>query len=317
MGVAANRPAVSAIVCTRGRAASVVATIETILANDHDSFELVVIDQSDDDATERALRPFSTDGRFRYVREPSIGLGRSRNAGLREARADVVVYTDDDVTVPPDWLTVMDAVFAEWPRCAVAFCNVDAGPHDPSTGFIPTYLRTGTVEIASVRGKCRARGIGAGLAVRRSAVLSLGGFDPHLGAGGEFSSCEDGDIALRALLGGRTVVETDRVTVVHHGFRTWDEGRVLTRRDFRGIGACLAKPMRARRWRAVSVLAYESLWIAGLKPIVRTVKHRRYSGLKSSWYLWSAFFEALRWPVDRTTLLFVEPAPAGSAAGRN
>jgi glycosyltransferase involved in cell wall biosynthesis len=299
-----SRPTVTAVVCTRDRGAELNATLRSILANDHENFELIVIDQSSDDRTRDAVTPFLRDRRVRYERSNAYGLGRARNTGLDLACADVIVYTDDDVTVPVDWLTEMAAVFAARADVAVAFCNVAAGPHDETAGFVPAYERRGELEISAVWRKNAARGIGAGLAVRRSMIEELGRFDPLLGAGAHFSSCEDGDIALRALLAGRHVFETDAVSVVHHGFRTWEEGRALTRRDWYGIGAAYAKPIRAGRVTALSIVAYEGIWRAFLVPASRILRGRRPQGLKRGLYFWSGFAKGLRTPLDRATLVF-------------
>src|SRR5690242_4948838 len=118
--MASHESAVSAVVCTRNRGASVVATVESILASDCADFEVVVVDQSSDDATEQALAPI-TDSRHRVVRSNTQGLGRARNIGLEAAASDVCCFTDDDCTVPPEWLRVMADVFRREPRVAVAF----------------------------------------------------------------------------------------------------------------------------------------------------------------------------------------------------
>ncbi len=273
-------PSISAVVCTRNRGSRVASTVESILACDHPSFELVVIDQSTDDDSRDALAEFAGDARLRYVRSDSIGLGRARNEGLSTAHAELIAFTDDDVTVPTNWLAVMEDVFAQNPRVTVAFCNVVAAAHDATAGFVPVYQRRGSAEITTLRGKCRARGIGAGLAVRRLAMIEIGGFDPQLGAGGRFSSCEDGDAAVRALLAGHSVFETDATEVVHDGFRTWEEGRQLTERDWYGIGAAYSKPIRVGQVRGLVVVLYEGIWRALLHPLAQVFRLRRPTGLK-------------------------------------
>jgi GT2 family glycosyltransferase len=303
---------ISAVVCTRDRGDAIVPTIETILANDHPSFELIVVDQGPNPATAAAIERFRSDPRLRYVHSDELGLGRARNLGLGLAIAPFVAFTDDDVTVPTDWLTTMERELDCRPRAAVAFCNVVAGPHDESVGFVPDYIRSGTHEITNMRGKLQARGIGAGIAVRRDAVLSLGGFDALLGVGGRFLSCEDGDLAVRALLAGWHVLETDAVAVVHHGFRTWQEGRALTRRDWYGIGAAYSKPVRTGSLKVLTVVVWEGVVRAMLVPIVDTLRKRRWSGIRQGWYFWKGFAQALRVPVDRATMRF---APGGELGG--
>jgi glycosyltransferase involved in cell wall biosynthesis len=295
---------VSAIVCTRNRGDRIVPTITSILANTGCELELVIIDQSSDERCAQAVAPYVRDARVRYVRSSEVGLGNARNAGLRLARAEAVAFTDDDVVVPPTWLAATQRIFRERPRVAVAFFNVTAAEHDRSKGFIPAYERQGSIEVTTVAGKCAARGIGAGLCVRRSAVLQLGGFDGMLGAGGVFSSCEDGDVALRALLAGWHIFETDEVTVVHDGFRTWEEGKELTKRDWYGIGAAYAKPIKAGRLGAAVVVLYEGVGRAMLSPWAPLLKLKPPHGLKRGAYFWWGFVAGLRTPVEKGTILF-------------
>lgn len=298
-------PLVSAVICTRGRGSRIVTTIDSILASDHPSFELIVVDQSDDDTTQQAVSSYLTDRRVRYVHRREAGLGRARNAGLAEARSDIVLFTDDDVTVPRHWLATMQRGIEQHPEVAVAFCNVDAAPHDREAGFVPAYHRTGTIEISSTWQKCRARGIGAGLGVRRTTVLAVGGFDPMLGAGAEFPSCEDGDIALRSLLAGHRVLETDAVAVVHDGFRSWAEGRDLTRRDWYGIGAAYSKPIRVGRLSALPVVLWEGVVVAALLPVAGMIAGKWPPGVRRAVYFWKGFVEGFRRRVDPDTLLFL------------
>jgi glycosyltransferase involved in cell wall biosynthesis len=307
-GPAPPAGAVSAVVCTRNRGPRVAATVESVLANTGCDFELIVVDQSTDDRVAEAMARFLPDERVRYLRSDTVGVSRARNLGLAAARTAVVAFTDDDVTVPRDWLATTGRLFDEHERVVVAFYNVRAAPHDAAKGFIPAYLRPGTHVVTGVLAKCAAKGIGAGLSVRRQPVLDLGGFDGLLGPGARFPSCEDGDMALRALLAGWEVLETDAVTVTHDGFRTWEEGKALTKRDWYGIGAAYAKPIRAGKLATVVVVAYEGIWRAVLLPFAPLLRMKRPQGLRRGWYFWRGFARALTMPVDRRSLLFAEQA---------
>jgi hypothetical protein len=285
-----------------------VPTIQTILSSDHPSFELIVIDQSPLPDTQEAVEAFRCDARVRYVHDDGVGKGRALNRALELSRGAVLAVTDDDVTVPVNWLTVMDELFEEHPDVAVTFCNVEAAQHDRTAGFVPAYVRRGTVEVTTMLGKCRARGIGAGIAVRRRSLIEMGGFDPLLGPGGPLGNTDDRDLAVRALLAGWHVLETDRVAVVHDGFRTWEQGRALTRSDWFGIGASLSKPIRAGRWSVIVVVLWEGLAIAIVAPAFQTIRMRRFSGLKQGGYFWRGFMAGLRHPINSQTLCFVADA---------
>ena len=297
-------PLITALVCTRNRGDSITATLASILAGTHPHFELIVVDQSVTNETERAVAPFLNDSRLRYIRSSTQGVSRARNLGLQEARSEVVVLTDDDCVAPPHWLETMAEVFAAHPNVAVAFCNVDPAPYDRQTGFIPAYQRTGSKLLSNISEKCAARGIGAGSAVRRKAVLSLGGFDEMLGPGADFPACEDGDMAVRALLRGYEVYETDAVALTHAGFRTWEQGRVLARRDWVGIGAAYTKPLKCGHWRFAVVPAYELLKFAVWPPISDVLHLHRPRGLGRIGAFFQGFSQGWRLSVDPQTLLF-------------
>jgi hypothetical protein len=88
--------------------------------------------------------------------------------------------------------------------------------------------------------KCRARGIGANCAFRKSYVLAIGGFNSAFGPGSQFRSCSDGELSLRCIANGFHIMETPNSTVIHYGFRTFSQGRMLAFNSFYGIAAsCL------------------------------------------------------------------------------
>ncbi|WP_298818389.1 glycosyltransferase family 2 protein [Chloroflexus sp.] len=304
-----KEPTISVVVCTRNRAESAAIAVASILANDHPAFELIVVDQSTDTATEVALRRFQHDERLRYVASTTKGLGVARNIGLQLAQAPLVAFTDDDCRTPSDWLRVIEAELQQEPKAAVLFCNVLSGPHDADVGFIPAYQCQRPKLVMTFWDKCRARGIGAGMAVRREPVLMMGGFDEALGAGGLFPSAEDADIALRAIAAGWYVVETPATFVIHDGFRTWREARELAARDWEGLGAAYVKPLKAGNWRAGIVFLYELLVPALLEPLLPVFRLRRPRGLGRFVAFARGSLRGLAYPIDRERLVYRAVTP--------
>ncbi len=295
---------VSVLICTRNRGDSVAATLESVLVNTYPDFEVLLVDQSTNQETEQAVERYRGDPRLHYLRYATKGKGRALNFGLSHAQGQIVALTDDDCRVPANWIEVMSGVFAKHPRIAVAFCNVEPGPYDQSAGFIPIYVRQGNKLVRNMWDKCRARGIGAGQAVRRDAILAIGGFDDNVGPGALFPACVDGDITIRALLNKLWVYETSDVAVIHDGFRTWQQGRELTKRNWYAIGAVYAKPLKCGQWSILPVILYEVLVVALWGPLSNILRLKKPQGLRMFLYFCQGFIQSLKTPIDCRRTVF-------------
>src|SRR5262249_1525925 len=116
-------PALSVLICTRHRAAKCRRAVESVLANSFTDFELIVVDQSTDPFTHRALAELSDD-RLRYIHTDTVGVAISRNIAVRAARAGTVVFTDDDCICDPGWLAAIHAEFAADPQALGVYGRV-------------------------------------------------------------------------------------------------------------------------------------------------------------------------------------------------
>ena len=94
---------VSALICTKDRSDMLPKAVESVLKASNIIEELIVVDQSTDDRTEKAILPFRNDPRLRYIKDSRIGKGLALNTGLKLARGDVVAITDDDCYVSEEW----------------------------------------------------------------------------------------------------------------------------------------------------------------------------------------------------------------------
>lgn len=295
----ALKPAVSIVVATRNRSELLPQTVASILKNSLENFELIVVDQSTDGLSRESLQQFWHDDRLRYIHSDQVGLARSRNLGIDLAQAEIIAITDDDCVVPPEWLSQILLICNRYPSVGLVFGQVLPLPHDTTQGFIPDYLIKKDFFGRHPLDKMKIRGIGACMAVRKIAWAQIGGFDDLLGAGSLLRSCEDGDIALRMLLAGWHVFETPVFSVKHSGFRTYKEGRDLTKRDWYGIGAAYTKYIRACNLSGIIVLLYEFFGVALFQFLINFLLWKRPFGILRLSSFVEGFLAGLKLSVDR------------------
>lgn len=296
---------VSALVCTRNRAGNLPRVVGSLLNDSNQNLELLVIDQSDHDDSEQALQPFRSDPRLRHVRSETRGKGAALNLGFKLARGSIVVCTDDDCDAPSNWVTHMAQKLEAHADAAIVFCQVVPVPHDTKKGYVPAYALPADRLLRSIEQGRFGFGLGAGMAVRRDFLLEIGGFDECFGPGARFPSADEWDLSIRALLKGKQVFETAELSILHDGFRSFEDGRVHARRDWLALGAVCAKPLRAGHLRAAIVPLWffpsKALW-PPLKDLLRLQKP---SGAVRVVAFLEGFAQGLRLKVDPQTLRYV------------
>src|SRR5262245_19833349 len=82
--------------------------------------EVLVIDQSPDDATRRIVTGRAAGpATVRYFHSEKAGVSLARNIGLREANGDVLAITDADALPEPGWLAALLRALDETPAALV------------------------------------------------------------------------------------------------------------------------------------------------------------------------------------------------------
>ena len=153
---------------------------------------------------------------MRSVFEPHAGLSRARNAGLRHTNSDVVLFTDDDVRVPRDWIGGMcrpilageaDAVAGGVHLPAEYESPLSRGPFRFRRGWLASTETTDPDHPETL--------IGANMALSRKVIDALGDFDPNLGAGAS-GFCEESLYAIRLMAAGFHIKGALEISVAHH-----------------------------------------------------------------------------------------------------
>lgn len=177
------QPEISVVISTYNRRDSLQRTIESILGQTNaPSYELIVVDNRSTDGTSELIRSRAASANcVRYVFEEKQGVSHGRNAGVAAARAPLIAFTDDDVTVNSNWLAAMKAAFDVHPECGCAGGKVLAvWPHTPPGWLTEKHwaplalLDYGAAQKLSARNrKCL---ITANMGMRREVFEQIGGF---------------------------------------------------------------------------------------------------------------------------------------------
>jgi GT2 family glycosyltransferase len=168
-------------------------------------WEVVVGHDSHGPETERLLRehPLATAGVLRNATLPAgcAPPGANRNAALRLARGDVVVFTDDDCRPPREWLERALAAARRHPGAIVQGATMP----DPDEGTMVRAPHRHTQRIIPPVAWAQA----CNITYPRALIEQVGGFDEHVEVG------EDTDLALRVQEAGAPYEAAPEVVTYH------------------------------------------------------------------------------------------------------
>ena len=230
----------SIIICTRNRADKLEAMLEALrgVKSKH-SWEVLLVDNASTDNTQAILKKaVLTLPQARVLLAETVGLGAARDFSWRQAKGEIIMFTDDDCYVASNIVDSVIDVFEEHP-------NIDFGGgrimlHNP-TDFPVTIDERNIAEdinphIFAPPGVMQ----GANMSFRRTALERVDGFDRSFGAGTPFP-CEDIDVVAACIWEGMSGRFDPRMSVRHdHGRKEKDYPDLMASYD-RGRGAYYTK----------------------------------------------------------------------------
>jgi len=103
----------SLIVATMGRTEELGILLASIVRQQRQDVELIVVDQNDDERVPPLLASLPKNLRVQHVRIAEKNVSRARNAGIAQARGDILAFPDDDCWYPLHLLDEVDTWFRE------------------------------------------------------------------------------------------------------------------------------------------------------------------------------------------------------------
>jgi glycosyltransferase involved in cell wall biosynthesis len=112
-------PTASVIIPLYNKTSTIERTINSILAQTFQDFEIVIVDDGSTDGSPDLVRSRFKDKRILLHRQANAGPGAARNQGLALSRGALVTFLDADDEWTPELLGRATALLAQNPDCAV------------------------------------------------------------------------------------------------------------------------------------------------------------------------------------------------------
>ncbi len=243
---------ITVILCTFNRCQLLANALDSVARStlpDSVDWEVLVVDNNSTDRTPDLVANFCRQYPrcFRYIFEPRSGKSHALNAGIREARGDILAFLDDDVVVEADWLQHLTAPLQSNEWVGVGGRIIPDQDFKPPR-WIPLHERYALAPLAMFDlgfqpGELLEAPFGTNMAFRKAVFEKLGGFRTDLGPRpGSAIRSEDTEFGDRVLGDGQRLWY-EPTAVVYHSlpsyrlkkqyFLTWwhDKARADIRTD--------------------------------------------------------------------------------------
>lgn len=182
---------VSTIIPTYNDSRYVCGAVDSALAQTYPALEVIVVNDGSTDNTDAVLRPYGD--RIRVIYQQHNGLSAARNAGIQEARGEVVAFLDSDDRWLPQKVEKQIVLLESDSGIGLVGCG--SYLINEEEGILKTYLAHIPVRQSDFLKEMSVRNIlsggASGAVVRKDCFSRIGVFDEAL------TSSEDWDMWLR------------------------------------------------------------------------------------------------------------------------
>jgi len=182
----------SLIVGTYGRCADMVKLLDSLSKQTNKSFELIVVDQNDNDDIVNLLDRYNGLINYKHIKVREKGLSNARNIGLDNALGEIVAFPDDDCFYPDNLLETIYKKFTERSHDFITFKCMD---FDTRKHLLKTFSRRD--KLLNVSNVMR-NSMSISIFALRNSVENLR-FNKTLGSGQNYGSGEESDFLLNLL----------------------------------------------------------------------------------------------------------------------
>lgn len=116
------KPLVSVIIPTYNHALYIVKAIESVLKQNYQPIEIVVVNDGSTDNTKEILSPYLS--KIKYIYQSNNGLSAARNTGIKNATGEYIALLDADDKWLPKKLTKQMGLFLKNPKLDLVYSDI-------------------------------------------------------------------------------------------------------------------------------------------------------------------------------------------------
>lgn len=171
---------ISVVIPLYNKEKSIARTIDCVLSQTYQNFEVVVVDDGSTDSSAAIVDQFE-DGRIRLICKENGGVSSARNRGIKEANSEYIAFLDADDEWDKRYLETIDHLIKEYPQCRARGTNyflccggkknrtiLRKMPFSKGTGVLSNYFEIGACSHPPIWSSCAC--------VNRDLLNEIGGF---------------------------------------------------------------------------------------------------------------------------------------------
>ncbi|MCH7675293.1 glycosyltransferase [candidate division KSB1 bacterium] len=207
-----NKPFVSIIIPSHNRPKCLQQCLAAITELDYarDKFEVIVVDDGSSTQLDPIVDLFSAKINLHLLKQEHAGPARARNRGVKQAKGEFLVFTDDDCRPTPGWLATLMNFLAIKPDSMIGGEILNALPGNSFSSasqalvsYLYFYYNKNSKEAHFFTAN--------NIALSKKCFLAVGGFDQEWG----IAAAEDREFCDRWLLSGYQMTYAPEAVIYH------------------------------------------------------------------------------------------------------
>ena len=183
----------SLIMATYGRSSEIENFLISLKNQTYRNFELIVIDQNEDDKAYKVIKEFLNEFKIIYFKVDFKGLSKARNYGINYASGQIIAFPDDDCEYPSNLLENVKNFFEN--NDFEIFCVLAIDKFKSKESLGRWFKKSKKINIINFMRVCPS----PCLFIRTEEKLE---FDENFGINSKFYSSEEMDLVFRLLKKG-------------------------------------------------------------------------------------------------------------------